>query len=118
MVYNITDFISNHPGGSEKIIQAAGGPVEPWWNLYRQHFSTDLPMVLMDKMVIGKLAESDQASVDEYMERLLEEDPYAMEPDRDDGLRVHSETPMNAESPYERMLDSYLTPNEVSSFSC
>ena len=35
MVYDITDFVANHPGGSEKIILAAGGPVEPWWNLYR-----------------------------------------------------------------------------------
>ena len=34
-MYDITDFVANHPGGSEKIILAAGGPVEPWWNLYR-----------------------------------------------------------------------------------
>ena len=71
-------------------------------------------MVLMDKMLVGKLTEADQDSVDEYMEKLLEKDPYAFEPERDPGLRVHSATPMNAEAPFERLLDSYLTPNEVS----
>ena len=69
----------------------------------------------MEKMLIGRLAEADQESVDEYMEKLLEIDPYAFEPDRDPDLRVHSATPMNAESPYEKLLDSYLTPNEVCS---
>ena len=31
-VYDTTDFIANHPGGSEKILLAAGGPVEPHWH--------------------------------------------------------------------------------------
>ena len=31
-VYNVTDFIANHPGGSEKIMLAAGGPIEPHWH--------------------------------------------------------------------------------------
>ena len=31
-VYDVTDFIKNHPGGSEKILLAAGGPVEPHWH--------------------------------------------------------------------------------------
>lgn len=31
MVYDVTEFIANHPGGSEKILMGAGGPVEPYW---------------------------------------------------------------------------------------
>ena len=31
-VYDATDFIVNHPGGSEKILLAAGGKIEPHWN--------------------------------------------------------------------------------------
>lgn len=31
-VYDVTDFIANHPGGSQKILLAAGGPIEPHWN--------------------------------------------------------------------------------------
>lgn len=34
-VYDITDFIPNHPGGADKIILAAGSSVEPFWRIYR-----------------------------------------------------------------------------------
>lgn len=30
-VYDITDFIANHPGGSEKILLAAGKSVDAFW---------------------------------------------------------------------------------------
>jgi hypothetical protein len=35
-VYDITDFIPNHPG-AKNILMAAGGAVEPFWNLYAVH---------------------------------------------------------------------------------
>lgn len=31
-VYDVTDFVANHPGGSEKILLAAGGAIEPHWH--------------------------------------------------------------------------------------
>lgn len=31
-VYDITDFIANHPGGSEKILLAAGKSVDAFWS--------------------------------------------------------------------------------------
>jgi cytochrome b involved in lipid metabolism len=31
VVYDVTDFIHNHPGGSELISQAAGSAIEPFW---------------------------------------------------------------------------------------
>jgi cytochrome b involved in lipid metabolism len=31
-VYDVTDFVGNHPGGSEKILLAAGGAIEPHWH--------------------------------------------------------------------------------------
>ena len=31
VVYDVTDFIDNHPGGSEKIMSAAGSAIEPFW---------------------------------------------------------------------------------------
>jgi cytochrome b involved in lipid metabolism len=36
-VYDITEFVENHPGGKERIMLAAGGSVEPFWSLYPQH---------------------------------------------------------------------------------
>lgn len=35
-VYDVTDFVSAHPGGN-KILLAAGGPLEPFWSMYAQH---------------------------------------------------------------------------------
>ena len=35
-VYDVTDFVSAHPGGN-KILLAAGGPLEPYWAMYAQH---------------------------------------------------------------------------------
>lgn len=112
-MYDVTNFIPNHPGGSEKILLAAGGPVEPHWHLYRQHFATDLPQQLMEKMLIGYLDPTDQEKVDEDMENLTDSedgDPYAHEPVRSPLLIVHGDTPMNAEVPAEILEREYITP--------
>ena len=31
-VYDVTEFVANHPGGREKILLAAGGAIEPFWH--------------------------------------------------------------------------------------
>ena len=36
-VYNVTDFVKHHPGGSDKIMEAAGKSLEPFWKVYKQH---------------------------------------------------------------------------------
>lgn len=113
MVYDVTDFISNHPGGSERILMAAGSAMEPFWNVYRQHFASDLPMRLMEKMVIGRLNEKDQEVIDAKMEAIADDDPYAYEPKRNPNLKIHSDQPMNAEVPEEILLGSYITPSEL-----
>ena len=112
-VYDTTDFIVNHPGGSEKILLAAGGAIEPHWHLYRQHFASDLPQQLMEKMVIGTLHPDDQEKIDNEMEVLTddeENDPYGHEPTRSSSLIVHGDTPMNAEVRGEILGQSYITP--------
>jgi sulfite oxidase len=30
-VYDLTEFAKNHPGGSDKLMMAMGGPIEPFW---------------------------------------------------------------------------------------
>jgi len=30
-VYYLTEFAKNHPGGSDKLMMAMGGPIEPFW---------------------------------------------------------------------------------------
>ena len=38
-VYDVTEFVAQHPGG-EKILIGAGGPIEPFWALYAVHKKT------------------------------------------------------------------------------
>lgn len=113
IIYDVTDFIQNHPGGVEKIIQAAGSSIEPYWYLYRQHYASDLPIKLLERMAVGRLHPDDQDAIDAQMAVLEEEDPYAREPVRNDKLKVHSDTPMNAEVPARLLTESYLTPNDL-----
>jgi sulfite oxidase len=113
VIYDVTNFVANHPGGSEKIVQAAGSAIEPYWYLYRQHFASDLPMRLMEHMAVGRLRDEDQQEIDAQMQVLEMDDPYAREPVRHSALRVHSDTPMNAEVPSKLLTKSYLTPNEL-----
>lgn len=113
LVYDVTHFIANHPGGAEKIMMAAGSAVEPFWYLYRQHFASDLPMKLMEHMIVGRLAEADQEAIEEEMAVLMEHDPYAKEPLRHASLIVHGDTPMNAETPSHLLTQNYLTPSSL-----
>ena len=89
--------------------------VEPFWHLYRQHFASDLPMRLMEEMIIGQLDEKSQDKIDAQMEKIMDEneDPYAHEPERSDKLIVHGDQPMNAEVPKELITESYITPTEL-----
>ena len=35
-VYDVTPFVQAHPGGAQRIMMAAGGPLEAYWRLYGQ----------------------------------------------------------------------------------
>ncbi len=51
-VYDITDFVDNHPGG-EIIMMAAGNAVDPFWNMYGVHKQPQILGVL-ESFRIGK----------------------------------------------------------------
>lgn len=36
-VYDLTFFINGHPGGTPRLLMAAGQDLEPYWEVYRQH---------------------------------------------------------------------------------
>ena len=120
-VYDITQFISNHPGGVEKIMSAAGGSVEPFWALYRQHVKAkngadggllpkDHVADILAPLQIGWL------TPDETMIAVRTgkgDDPYSSEPWRHPALISLSETPCSAETPTHLLGDAWLTPNAL-----
>lgn len=106
-VYDITDFVANHPGGSEKIILAAGGALEPFWALYAMH-NNEHVLELLAEYRIGSLSK-DESSI----EAVDIKDPYITDPPRHPALKVNTKKPFNAEPPLQLLSDNLITPNEI-----
>ena len=106
-VYDITDFIENHPGGKDKILLSAGKSLEPYWNVYKQH--TNNPYIINDilkPMKIGLLSDYDE-------KKTKGDDPYINDPKRDSDLHFHSISPCIAETPCDSIMDNWITPNNL-----
>lgn len=56
-MYDITNFVQNHPGG-DKILLAAGGPIDPYWNIYQQHLTPET-LEILEELRIGNLDKRD-----------------------------------------------------------
>lgn len=105
-VYDVTNFISAHPGG-DKILLARGASAEPFWALYPIHYESKLVPSMLDKYRIGVLAPEDRART---KAAAAAGDPFAQDPERHPALLVLSDKPFNAASPMELLIDSYITP--------
>jgi len=92
-VYDITKFVQNHPGGSDKILLAAGKSVEPFWRIYRQHYNSKMPLEFLGPMRVGTLHADDVASQAKTNDS---SDPYNDDPVTSPVMIIHSEKPVNA----------------------
>lgn len=110
-VYDVTDFVAQHPGGAEKLMMAAGGSIEPFWALYAQHKAGNV-QELLEKHRIGNFDKSSVKPKQAVAERAAD-DPYANEPTRHPALVVGTQTPFNAETPPSMLVDSFITPTEI-----
>ncbi|XP_064079755.1 sulfite oxidase-like [Macrobrachium nipponense] len=105
-VYDITDFINEHPGG-DKILMGAGGSVEPFWALYAVHKNPHV-LKIFENYRIGNLAAQDVGAMVKDMS-----DPYGNEPRRHVTLKPASQKPFNAETPLAFLAENLITPNEL-----
>jgi sulfite oxidase len=119
-VYDITRFIANHPGGKEKILLAAGKDIEPYWNVYRQHFNSPLAKEMLQTLKIGVLHPEDIAKKEKEREKEKkssqgqgEKDPYASDPSLSPVMRYYQRQPINAEAPGFLLTDSWITPIDL-----
>lgn len=106
-VYDITEFIANHPGGPSKIVLAAGGALEPFWALYAVHNNQHV-LDILEEYHIGSLAEGESSH---HVSDI--KDPYANDPDRHPALKINTKKPFNAEPPMQLLTDSLITPNDI-----
>lgn len=105
-VYDITDFIAKHPGG-DKILMAAGGSLEPFWELFAVHKSPQV-LKMLEEHRIGNLRAEDRGLDLQNMD-----DPFASDPRRHPILKPRSVKPFNAEPPMELLVENFYTPNEI-----
>ncbi|XP_053311618.1 sulfite oxidase, mitochondrial [Spea bombifrons] len=103
-VFDITDFVELHPGGS-RILLAAGGALEPFWALYGVHKSEHV-LEILQQYKVGELTGEEAGEVDAA-------DPYSSDPSRHPVLKVNSLKPFNAEPPPEILTDSFVTPVDL-----
>ncbi|EFX02297.1 sulfite oxidase [Grosmannia clavigera kw1407] len=108
-VYDITDWVAAHPGGPV-ILQAAGGSIDPYWDIFTIHKAPHVYDILAQyliglvdaaDLVDGKPAATDIA------------DPFASDPVRDGRLLTHTAKPCNAEPPPTELGRTFVTANEL-----
>ncbi|XP_035901193.1 sulfite oxidase isoform X1 [Anopheles stephensi] len=103
-VYDITSFVPKHPG-SDKVMLAAGGAIDPFWHIFQQH-NTHEVLSLLETYRIGNLRPDDVVGTKDL------HDPWSGEPKRHPILKPATLKPFNAEPPASVLVDSFLTPNE------
>lgn len=109
-VYDITDFIPNHPGGKEKIMLAAGSSIEPFWRVYQQHYNSPYALKLLETYRVGTLHPDD---LNETEGNIDDMDPYKDDPKISAILKFHQRKPFNAEPPRSIITDNWITPIDL-----
>ncbi|KAK3317780.1 Oxidoreductase, molybdopterin-binding domain-containing protein [Cercophora scortea] len=108
-VYDITDWLPAHPGG-DVILRAAGGSIEPYWNIFTIHKSPHV-LEILSQYLIGYISTADLVNGKPPAEAIA--DPFDHDPVRDPRMITHTAKPRNAEPPNAELDRSFLTPNDL-----
>lgn len=107
-VYDVTEFISQHPGG-DLLLVAAGKAIDPFWTVYTIHNSVETHE-LLEEMRIGNF---DLTTAPKEAEVPVG-DQWKDEPKiRHPALKHNQERPFNAEPPGAILTAQFNTPNDL-----
>jgi len=107
-VYDITDFLHAHPGGHEKIMMAAGGVIEPFWEMYPFH-KEDAVYAMLAPYKIGTLHPDDKIDPSDLPDF---SDLQKDERHRSKTLEIKQQFPLCAETKKEYLTDEHpITPH-------
>jgi len=109
-VYNITSWVSAHPGG-DIILRAAGKSIDPYWEIFSIHKQPHVREIL-DQYLIGYIDVADLGPDGRpKMEEV--EDPFEGDPKRDERLVTLTAKPRNAETPTGEVAREFITERGV-----
>ncbi|KAJ2972575.1 hypothetical protein NQ176_g7079 [Zarea fungicola] len=108
-VYDITEWISAHPGG-QVILRAAGGSIDPYWNIFSIH-KNQYVYDILSQYLIGFVHPADLENGKPPQDAI--EDPFDDDPMRHPDLITKTLKPRNAETPGEAISSHFLTPNDL-----
>jgi cytochrome b involved in lipid metabolism len=109
-VYDLTFFKLGHPGGTPRLLMAAGQDLEPYWEVYRQHLRGHV-LAWMEKHRIGSLSKEDREKCDKN--RMEFGDMYETDPIRDPNNLPCTAKPFCGEPRIDLLTKDYYTPNEL-----
>lgn len=107
-VYDITDWVGAHPGG-DVILRAAGGAIEPYWDIFTIHKNSPYVRDILEQYCIGYIHMDDLDPTTGKPKMKEIEDPFAQDPERDKRLVTHTAKPRNAETPSDFVAAEFKT---------
>ena len=111
-VYDITGFISKHPGG-ELLLVGAGRSIDSYWKIYSVHHSPETH-ALLESMRIGNYDGSSTPEEEKGEDDGELDDQWSNEPQsRHPALLRNQEKPFNAEPPPAILTGDFHTPNDL-----
>ena len=103
----MTSFQQGHPGGLPRLLMAAGQDLEPYWDIYRQHFRGHV-LEWIESHRIGNLSPEDAQRSREQTGQIG--DMFETDPIRHVDLIPATSKPFYGEPRIERLTDDYITP--------
>ena len=107
-VYDITNFVNNHPGGKDKILLSNYTKLDPFWKIYKQHNKKEIYDIL-DKYKIGRLDKSIQYDINILNDTIIISNQLLF---KSIFHIIHTNSPVNAE-PLSDFLSDFYTPNKL-----
>eukprot|EP00755_Sulcionema_specki_P034122 Sspe_Gene.102289::Locus_77270_Transcript_2_3_Confidence_0.429_Length_2013::g.102289::m.102289/K00387/SUOX; sulfite oxidase len=109
-VYDVTDFICGHPGGSDRLAMVGGTDMAPYWDVYRMHLQPEV-FSFLERFRIGNLTPDDAIKMEL---ELNFPDPYIDDPPRPNKDLLHTlERPFCGEPRTSRLGETFYTPNDL-----
>jgi len=109
-VYDLTTFQQGHPGGFPRLMMAAGQDLEPYWDIYRQHFRAHV-LEWIETHRIGSLSPEDAELARKETGQIG--DMFESDPIRSKELLPATSKPFNGEPRIELLTNDYITPNHL-----